>query len=1270
MFKKKFKIIFKIHNCIKYNKVINILFIYFFKLIIKIKIIMSDNDKKKLEDKKGEYFTKWIQENFIPCGIVYSTDKSKEILKKNNLTPSEFIRPFGDLNKIPLKIQINNYNNVLTDFKIDFFDSENFDENENDLEYYLNNCLNHKKNITNLIDNNEKSIDDIIKKMNYYSFDYFNEMEKIIIEHCYFCESELFQQPFCSVYICSINDNIEAIENMKKKIPVLLIDTYETNISTLIIILNDKSNEDNYLKDNKIIQNNIKNIKSLFPKEEVLYFEINGCKEKNLDNQNLFNNYIHKLEYYGKYFSDNDSQLLEKGILLTKEEIRALKNSINVFFQVNFRGTIIKLIKTIMDNNQQKEKKILNLFYSKTKLVDCKYYETKKFLKPEKDLYLLCILLFYLRDYKNALFYLDKLDSKVKKSCDKLECAITQLKVILKYLNLDKKKNDFKDSLDLYINNKIYFTVKIPNKNKYYGVYRSFIILIKILEDFDLKEAIKIIDNSNDLFINFCCKLFQPLLFEKKSFYYLFFEKPNIKKFFFEILITTTECFNKNGDNSLTRIKYQLNELKYLFNILDFDNIKNPNYIFSFLQIKKFICQLMINYCKQLSYIDLNFKILCNNICLYQILENKIYDSNNSNSEENKIINDLFLELLNYFSNNDNFLKNYSIPKIDQSSLIVIKQHELIILKNKVPSNFYQSFSKYSIPLSNIPYSLLSNEDLYFLKLTDMITNKKQYGNYFINKEQIVNKNEEIIINFDLMNPLPINILAEDIIPIIDNEKLVEYEKIKISLEPNVKKNISLKIKFKEIGKITLLGIFLKIFNNIKIKSLFNYPLKHSYLYEEYDIRNEEHLIDYMLVSKKRKRRKFSAAHRINYKDKEKNYSFEILDKDININITVPFLNEGINLFQYELFYLPIKIQNNYRLKIKRFTIFLNCDTIISPNYIFHELDLNEEKIIRIPLIPKILGTNFLNIVIKFESLNEDIEIKSYILKIITHKSINIQVSDVLMEKEKLFEKRRIIFDFNLEKNDKFTKMVFDNNFQNLLIGNKLIKSYENDFKYSTNDRFYKEIEVILEDSDNKYNDKIFISEELIEEYNKNSYIFYIEKLLEKEKNIIYQFQLETSDKNKKNFLYLYHPINYREDMNYNDNYLKKILRESTQISYTSNLISQNENYIELTLKINVKPFIDFFKTNIFSVKIKINEESNNFIWIGLKENFISNFTKETEMKFSFIYFKDNLSIYEYNENELNINQFIYEITINPSLKTIIFTNILKPIYLPITFQE
>ena len=81
---------------------------------------MSDNDKKKLEDKKGEYFTKWIQENFIPCGIVYSTDKSKEILKKNNLTPSEFIRPFGDLNKIPLKIQINNYNNVLTDFKIDF----------------------------------------------------------------------------------------------------------------------------------------------------------------------------------------------------------------------------------------------------------------------------------------------------------------------------------------------------------------------------------------------------------------------------------------------------------------------------------------------------------------------------------------------------------------------------------------------------------------------------------------------------------------------------------------------------------------------------------------------------------------------------------------------------------------------------------------------------------------------------------------------------------------------------------------------------------------------------------------------------------------------------------------------------------------------------------------------------------------------------------------------------------------------------------------------
>ena len=1233
---------------------------------------MTENDQKKSDDKKGEYFTKWIQENFIPCGIVYTTDKSKEILKKNNLTGSEFMRPFGDLKNIPFEVKINDNNYTLNDFRLDFFDYEDFKENEVNLDYYLNNCLNNKKNCPQFsLEKSFNNISDIKNQMNYYAFNYFNEMEKIILEHCYFCESELYQQPLCSVYILSINDDIETINKLKQNYPILLIDTYyDQIISTLVLILNDKSDNKTFLTDNNEIQKNIDMIKKLFMKEEVIYFEINGNIEKNLENNDLFCKYLHKIEENGKYFSEDNFNISNKGILLTNEEINILKNNINIFFQKTFREKILELIKKLIDNTQKEHK--YYIFTSKVKLVHCTYFSTKKFLQPERDLYLLCVLLFYFRDYKNALTYIEKLESKVKNLCERLECPILQLKNILKYIC--KKKFDYKESLDFYISKLISETAKISNKNKYFVIFRSFIILLKMLEDYDLKQAFKTIISYKIIFVNFCCKLFPPLLYEKRSFYYLFFEKPNIRKLIFELIVTTGQYFDKIKVNSILKLKYQLNEFKYIYNLLDFGELSNPNFALSFLNIKKYVCNIMSICCEQLSYIDANFKILCNNISLYTVFEGQILNSdgksvyNLSDTGEDKKVAGLFSKLIKFFQSNEDSLRNYSIPKIDQTSLIVIKEEDLSILKHKVPSNYYESFSKFSIPIVNIKYSLLTNEDLYILKLIDMITNNRQYGNYFINKEHIMNKNEEIIIHFDLVNPLPIDIFAEAIYPIIDNEKLVEYEQIKSSLQPKIRKTVSLKIKFKEVGKITILGISLNIFSNIRVKSFFQYPLKHSYLYDSYDKRNENIDIVINTISKKRKRRKFSGAHRINYKDKEKNYSFEILDKEFNINISIPYLEEGVHLYQHELFYLPIKIFNKFRINIKRFTIYLSSirNTIICPNYIFHELNINEEKIIQIPIISKILGNNYLEIVIKFESLNEDIEIKSYMLKVITHKSINIQVSDILMEKENFFERRRIIFDFDLQKTDKFTKMITDNNITSLLIGEKLLKSFEKDLEVSSNDRYYKEIEILFQDSKIKYINDIFLSEDLIEEYNKEAYIFYISKLLEKEKNIIYQFQLETNDKKTKNFLYVYHPMDIIENMNYQESYLKKILRESTNISYIKESISSNEYYVTVTLSINPKPFINFFKSNIFSLKIKIDEESNNFIWIGLKEFTINDFTKETIIKFSFIYSIDTLSTNEYNLNEYNINQFLYEVTLNPLLKTVTFTNILKPIYIPI----
>jgi hypothetical protein len=65
-----------------------------------------------------------------PHSIVFSSDKAKELFKKNDLKPSEFLRPFGDFSRgkgwhistseksAPINLQ---------NFKIKFYDSERLD---------------------------------------------------------------------------------------------------------------------------------------------------------------------------------------------------------------------------------------------------------------------------------------------------------------------------------------------------------------------------------------------------------------------------------------------------------------------------------------------------------------------------------------------------------------------------------------------------------------------------------------------------------------------------------------------------------------------------------------------------------------------------------------------------------------------------------------------------------------------------------------------------------------------------------------------------------------------------------------------------------------------------------------------------------------------------------------------------------------------------------------------------------------------------------------
>ena len=93
----------------------------------------------------NEYFKNWFEENFLPSGIVFSTKRAKKIFEKNNLTPSQFLRPFGIMKDYIINVK--DYQIKLNSFRVDFFDSTDYHKNKNQISKYLNNCISSEKNI-------------------------------------------------------------------------------------------------------------------------------------------------------------------------------------------------------------------------------------------------------------------------------------------------------------------------------------------------------------------------------------------------------------------------------------------------------------------------------------------------------------------------------------------------------------------------------------------------------------------------------------------------------------------------------------------------------------------------------------------------------------------------------------------------------------------------------------------------------------------------------------------------------------------------------------------------------------------------------------------------------------------------------------------------------------------------------------------------------------------------------------------------------------------
>ena len=91
----------------------------------------------------NEAFYSWLKNTFPPTCLVLSSSSAQRILGKNYLSPSQFMRPFGDLKDTPLKFSFSDkYQYTIKDFKLDFYDPQDFEKKGlNQINNYIINAL-------------------------------------------------------------------------------------------------------------------------------------------------------------------------------------------------------------------------------------------------------------------------------------------------------------------------------------------------------------------------------------------------------------------------------------------------------------------------------------------------------------------------------------------------------------------------------------------------------------------------------------------------------------------------------------------------------------------------------------------------------------------------------------------------------------------------------------------------------------------------------------------------------------------------------------------------------------------------------------------------------------------------------------------------------------------------------------------------------------------------------------------------------------------------
>ena len=1226
------------------------------------------------------YFQEWLSETFKPCILVYSSELAKASIKKNNLSPADFLRPLGDFTGMKIETPFIEKDKIpFFNLQVDFFDNDKFKSipktetqnyiktmfRENSIKWELPSIL---------INRTKENILKMFSKLKFYSSSWIRNYEKTLFECLSFSEYELYQQPLLNIFFCSSLDDpsiIINILNKKENIPELISNQiYESPQENLIIIINDLSDE-NY---NKLTleqkEENISKYKNKFADFSIIKWEINE-KENDEDKKEkiseIYKKYFHKLDIYN--LSDDSYRKNENiyGIYITEENFLKYKQNFLEYFNFFIKNKLPLRMKENLEiiENSYGIKSFLTGFSLLSKREEISYYpNTKiyKFKEIEKAYYNLGLIYFYFHNYEKAFECFKTLNGLLKEKSSKHKERIKELITICKFIvSYNETEFNFVEemisegSLEQIIRNELIIIKMFENNESLYPMIENILHFIIATKQKFIKEYEK-----EDINKSMCFNYLYPLLYEKIGIYYV---SNNYFRKFQIFMIYAGEAYNSLPDEMKI---YSLNCFSYLLNILD--EIDS-----SFLNLKLFYNDKLSDMCKKINYWDSHFKFAKN--CFELLFFNN--EKKNKETEE-KYLN-IYLDSLEHLNNkydlikgNDSNINSLAIPQVDNSSLFLLEQNDYNIkLASEKLKKLYQKenidnpltwmeFNKYSEKLVENYYVYLIEPDLICIKMLYDLSNRKLGEMVNIkNKKLKGNINQKLYVNINIKNPLTINLEISSIklncdfypnkVDSLNNNTIQSYlifSEENIILNSLENKDILLTVESKIPGQMIINGLDFIFFKKCKIMHLFSKKVKKRLYVYRPKYTSRKHSSDDEETYKNLKSKAdipenyhIEKRRRISSMFKKRKLEYEIKDFNEDLYISFP-KGDILDLYLYQLFLFPISITNNSNnVKIKRTSIFIeNSDNKKIKTffkYITKKIYINPKhnnEIFIIPFIPIELGEVYIKIIIKFEDeiRVKPVEIRRAIIKINIKESIHFEIREIY---NNYLNNIGIKNDLKIINNERLNKLeinepIFNKNkFEMINYFEDLKKEGEMHVKYS-----FKKLENCEDNLDkniNKYN-LDFINQELekdnINIITNNHIIEKFTKILNSPKNNIIFFPLkfvENINSNISKTIFGIYPYTIRlEKPKPSKDLIKELLYNSTKVEIKKHKIN-NQTLVIITLLID-KTILFPFNYIIYKYEIFINDEFHKINWIGAKKyvalnNYDKEFKNIFECKFCFL---------------------------------------------------